>query len=269
MTHPYTRLDAARQRTIQRSIATDRSTVRDGADGWSAAEGWLGMRPEKSLRFADRQEAGHALADQVEAYLTDQKLVDRPLVLGMSRGGVPVAVEVAKALGGDLDIIVTTRIGLPWRAEHIVGALAENGPVVIDYDALAGGKLSVADLGSVVQQQRLEITRQVDLFREGRSRLSVTDRVVIVVDDGMQTGIRARAALRALHADIPAHLVFATPIAAAESFDRLAVEADGLVHVRCPCCFNATGLWYHDLQELNDVDVVETLRRAWTPTAVV
>jgi putative phosphoribosyl transferase len=226
------------------------------------------MRPEESLRFADREEAGIALARSVAAYLDANNLTDRPLVLGMSRGGVPVAAEVARAIGGELDVLVVTKIGLPWRPDFTVGALAENGEPMIDHDALTRASLSVADLGPVVQRQRVEIARQLDLYRDGHPTPPVTDRVVVVVDDGMQTGIRARAALRALHGGFPKHMVFATPVCAAESFDRLAIEADGLVHVRCPCCYSATGLWYRDIHELTDADVIEILRREWVPAGV-
>jgi predicted phosphoribosyltransferase len=225
------------------------------------------MRPDDSMRFADRAEAGRALADQVASYLKDHSFSPPPLVLGMSRGGVPVAAEVARAIDGDLDVIVVVAIGLPWNPDFSVGALAENGPPVINHDALTRANLSVSDLGPVVTAQREEITRQLKVYRSGHPAAAVTDRMVIVVDDGMQTGIRARAALRALHAGMPAHLVFATPVCAAESFDVLAVEADSVVHVRCPCCFSSTGLWYREIHELSDEDVTEALRREWVATA--
>lgn len=223
------------------------------------------MRPDDSLRFADRSDAGRALARQVSSYLAEHRVTDRPLVLGMSRGGVPVAVEVAAELDADLDVMVVVPIGLPWKPEFTVGALAEHGPAIIDHDALARADVTVGDLGPVVEQQRAEITRLLDRYRGGHSVLPVSDRVVIVVDDGMQTGVRARAALRALHSSLPAHLVFATPISAAEATDHLATEADGIVHVRCPCCYNATGLWYRDSPDLTDDDVISALRGAWEP----
>jgi putative phosphoribosyl transferase len=221
------------------------------------------MLPENSMRFADRHEAGRALGEHVAAYLSQHHHVGRPLVLGMSRGGVPVAAEVAHAIGGDLDVIVVVGIGLPWRPDFTVGALAEDGPPMINHDALARADVSVSDLAPVVTRQRAEIARQLALFRDGHPAPSVTDRMVVLVDDGMQTGIRARAALRALHAGFPAHLVFATPVCAAESVDGIATDADAVLHVRCPCCFTSTGLWYRDIHELSDDDVIEALRREW------
>jgi putative phosphoribosyl transferase len=221
------------------------------------------MRPEESMRFANREEAGRDLADQLSLYVKEHGIGERPLVLGMSRGGVPVAAEVARALGGDLDVIVVERIGLPWRPDFVVGALAENGPPMLSHDALARSQMTAEDLAPMIIQQRAEISRQLALYRNGHPTPSVTGRFVIVVDDGMQTGIRARAALRALHSGMPAHLVFATPVCAAESTDSLAVEADGVVHVRCPCCFSSTGLWYRDIHELSDEDVIRALHREW------
>jgi putative phosphoribosyl transferase len=218
------------------------------------------MGPDESERFADRTEAGGALAREVSNYLREHGATGRPLVLGMSRGGVPVAAEVARALGADLDVIVVGPIGLPWRPEFGVGAIAENGPMVINHDALTRADVSSSDLGPVVSAQRIELADLAQRYRDGRPAFDVTDRTVIVVDDGMQTGVRARAALRALHAAMPAHLVFATPVCAAEASGALEIEADGLVHVRCPCCFSATGLWYRDIPELTDADITAVLR---------
>ena len=213
------------------------------------------MVPDESMRFADRAEAGWALAEEVAQYLREHGITERPLVLGMTPGGVPVAAEVARVLGADLDIIVVTKIGTPWHSDQYVGALAENGPPVINHDALARTNLSTHDLTPVVAERRADLDRLAHHYRDGRPMAPVDDRVVIVVDDGMQTGVRARAALRALHTGMPAHLIFATPICAAESTSVLATEADGLVHVRCPCCFSATGLWYRDIHEVTDAEL--------------
>jgi predicted phosphoribosyltransferase len=207
------------------------------------------------MRFTDRAEAGRALAEQVSLYLRDNGITERPLVLGMSPGGVPVAAEVARVLGGDLDIIVVTKIGTPWHSDQYVGAIAENGPPVINHDALARNNLAMHDLTLVVSERRADLERLARRYRDDRPMTPVDNRVVVVVDDGMQTGVRARAALRALHLCMPAHLIFATPVCAAESTNMLATEADGLVHVRCPCCFSATGLWYRDIHDVTDAEL--------------
>jgi putative phosphoribosyl transferase len=214
------------------------------------------MVPDDSMRFADRAEAGCALAEQVDGYLREHGITERPLVLGMSTGGMPVAAEVARILSGDLDVLVVAKISSPWHPEQGIAAVAENGPLVINHDALTRANLSPHDLAPMLVAKRAEIDRLARFYRHGRPMPTVTDRVVVLVDDGMQTGVRARAALRALHAGMPAHLIFATPICAAESTGSLAVEADGLVHVRCPCCFSATGLWYRDNHEVTDAELM-------------
>ena len=217
------------------------------------------MVPDESMRFADRAEAGYALAEQVGGYLREHGITERPLVLGMTTGGVPVAAEVARVLGGDLDVLVVAKITSPWHPEQGVAAVAENGPMVINHDALTRANLSPHDLSPMLVEQRAGIDRLARRYRDGRAMPTATDRVAVVVDDGMNTGVRARAALRALHACMPAHLIFATPICAAESIGSLAIEADGLVHVRCPCCFSATGLWYRDIHEVTDTELMAFL----------
>jgi len=219
------------------------------------------MVPDESLRFADRAEAGSALADEISRYLRENSVTGRPLVLGMSRGGVPVAAEVARAVGADLDVIVVGAIGLPWKPDFKVGAIAESGPLVINHDKMTRADVSTNDLAPAVAAERAELARLADMYRDGRPAVDVADRTVIVVDDGMQTGVRARAALRALHAGMPAHLVFATPVCAAEASGALEIEADGLVHTRCPCCFSATGLWYRDIPDLTDADIAAIMHR--------
>jgi putative phosphoribosyl transferase len=220
------------------------------------------MVPDESERFANRAEAGHALAEQVGLYLREHGITERPLVLGMSPGGVPVAAEVARVLGADLDLVVVAKIGTPWQPDQGVGAIAEHGPLVINHDALTRANTSAQELSPVVAAKRAEIDRLAHMYRDGRAMPTVTDRVVIVVDDGMHTGVRARAALRALHAAMPAHLIFATPVCAAESSSSLEVEADGLVHVRCPCCFSATGLWYRDIHEVTDAELMAIMNES-------
>lgn len=225
------------------------------------------MLPDESERFADRAEAGSALAGEIANYLREHGGSDRPLVLGMSRGGVPVAAEVARAIGGDLDVIVVGAVHSPWKQEFAVGAIAEGGALVINHDAMTRSSLSPAELGPAVTAEKAELSRLGELYRDGRPAADVTDRTVIVVDDGMQTGVRARAALRALHAAMPAHLLFATPVCAAEASGALEIEADGLVHVRCPCCFSATGLWYRDIPELTDGEITAILSQERTLAA--
>jgi len=225
------------------------------------------MWPEESVRFSNREKAGAALAAEVDSYLRDNGFTDRPLVVGVPRGGVPVAAEVARAIGGDLDIVVVGRIGLPWQPEFGVGTVAEAGQPLIDHSALANANLCTSDLGPAVQRQRIEIARRTEQYRRTRPAEPVTGRLVILVDDGVNTGATARAALRALRAAEPAHLVFATPVCAADSYDGIRDEADAVVHVQIPCCSSAFGLWYKDFADVDDDTVSEILDRSWTAPA--
>lgn len=223
------------------------------------------MWPPEDERFADRVAAGRLLGGEVAEHLK-QVLTDdtrAPLVLALPRGGVPVGFEVANAIGADFDIMVTRKIGLPWQPDLHVGAIAEDGPVVYDHNALGGLGLTPSDVSAAVQRERMELLRRRELYRAGRPTPSVAGRTVILVDDGVTTSLVARAAVRAIRAGNPAHLAFAAPVCAAEEVDCLGTEADAVVHIRAPRDFPALGLWYRDHTEFRDSDVAELLGRAW------
>lgn len=227
------------------------------------------MWPPEEERFTDRAEAGRALSAVVSAYLaelpdaTGSGPDERPLILALPRGGVPVGYEVAREIGGDFDVIITRKIGLPWQPEFGVGAIAEDGPPVFDRDALASAGLGTSDVSPAVQRERLEVRRRQERYRQTRPATSARDRVVVLVDDGLHTGMTSRAAIRALRIAGPAHLIFAAPVCAAEAVDWLGDEVDAVIHVHSPREFHALGMWYREFSQITDVDVESILTRAW------
>jgi putative phosphoribosyl transferase len=159
--------------------------------------------------LADRDEAGRALALQVAQYRAADTVSSRPLVLALPRGGVPVAAPVADAIGGDLDIVLARKIGAPGQPELGVGAIAEDGPPVFDDTALHYLGITTDDLADTVEQERAELTRRAHRYRRDQPAPHVADRTVVLVDDGLATGVTAHAAVRWLHTRRPRRLVLA------------------------------------------------------------
>ena len=231
------------------------------------------MWPPEHERFADRTSAGRLLAKAVEEHLNESghlkvKGARKPLVLALPKGGVPVGVAVAEALGAEFDLVISRKIGLPWQADHGVGAIAENGPAVFDLSAVAAVGLSVHDLAPAVQRERVELRRRQERYRGSRPAPDVAGRVVVVVDDGLATGVTARAAARALQAGKPAHLIFAAPVCAAESVDLLAADVDMVIDIHSPREFHALGLYYRNFPAVTDADVRQMCAAAWQATPV-
>lgn len=209
------------------------------------------------MRFRDRYDAGRQLAARLDAYR-----YEKVLVLGVPRGGVEVAYEVARALDAPLDVVVARKIGAPFQPELGVGAIAEDGLPVFDQAALRALRLSAEDLAPVVAREREELRRRVQRYRQGRAAPQVQDRTVLLVDDGLATGVTAHAALRALARRQPQRLVLAVPVCAPDTARRLREDADDVVCVICPRRFAAVGSWYEDFRQTSDETVLGLLERA-------
>lgn len=207
-------------------------------------------------RFSDRIEAGRLLAKQLQDYAADS-----PLVLGLPRGGVPVAHEVASALKAELDVWIVRKIGAPWNPEVGVGAVAEGGYVYLNQEILDGIGLSGPALTAAIDEQRREVEARVVKFRGSHPPPALRDRVVIVVDDGIATGGTVRAAVRSIRAQQPKTLVLAVPVAAADLASTLTSEVDRFVCLRTPRNLYAIGLWYDDFTQVPDREVLALLQR--------
>lgn len=214
------------------------------------------MRP---LRFADRVEAGRALADRLlEAFGGRDDVV----VLGLPRGGVPVAAEVARTLRAPLDVLMVRKLGAPGQAELAIGAIAEDGVRLVNEDVLLSLGLGLDAIDRVVAEEQPELERRLRAYRGNRAAVSVAGRTVILVDDGLATGASMEAACRAVAARGAARLIVAVPVAAREACNRLRALAHEVVAVATPSPFWAVGVWYVDFTQTTDEQVVDALAAA-------
>lgn len=205
-------------------------------------------------RFADRRDAGRRLAA-----LLDRLRHESPVVVGIPRGGVPVAAEVARALGAPLDVVLVRKIGAPRNPEYGIGALAENDVLVIDEESVRRLRLSPAELDAVVERARRELAERSASRYAKRPRLAVAGRTVLLVDDGLATGHSAQAAACSLRERGAARVILAVPVAAPASAHELRQWVDGVVCVQTPAELWAIGLWYEDFSPTSEEEVAALL----------
>jgi putative phosphoribosyl transferase len=209
--------------------------------------------------FHDRVDAGRLIGDLLHAAGLGG---DEVVVLGLPRGGVPVASEVARRLGAPLDVIFVRKLGVPSEPELAMGALGEDGVRVVNEGVMASAALSGSDIGPIVRREEAELERRARRYREGRPRLNLQGRRAIIVDDGIATGSTARAACRVARAHGAARVVLAVPVAPKATVLALQDECDDLFSVASPESFSAVGEWYDDFSPTSDAEVVELLRNA-------
>ena len=202
------------------------------------------------MHFADRTQAGQALAQKLQRYRDDADVV----VLGLPRGGVPVAFEVAQALHAPLDVFIVRKLGLPGHEEFAMGAIASGGVIVMNPD-LAGSHVSEASIEAVIARERIELDRREELYRGSLPPLSVENRIAILVDDGLATGSTMLAAATAVKRQRPKRIVVAVPVAATETCQAFRSEVDDVVCAVTPEPFRAVGLWYRDFSQVTDAEV--------------
>lgn len=203
------------------------------------------------MRFRDRRDAGRAVARLLSAYADRSDVI----VLGLPRGGLPVAAEIARELNAPLDAFLVRKLGVPGHEELGFGAIAEGGVRVLNEPLVADLDLSPRVVEHIAELEGLELARRQQLYRNGRSAPSLRDRVVIIVDDGLATGATMEAAIAAARQQRPSRVVVAAPVGARESCDRLRRLADELVCAAMPEPFEAVGLWYEDFRQTTDEEV--------------
>jgi putative phosphoribosyl transferase len=205
-------------------------------------------------RFADRHDAGRRLARLLERFREE-----RPVILGMPRGGVPVAAEIADALGAPLDVAVVRKVGAPRNPEFAIGAVAEGGVEVLSAQAVAALGLSETTVRRLLAGAELELAATTSRYRAGRAPADLAGRTAILVDDGLATGRSARAALLSVHGRGAARAILAVPVAARESVGALRGLAEEVVCVELPESLFAVGLWYEDFRPTSDEEVAAIL----------
>jgi len=211
--------------------------------------------------FHDRTQAGRLLAAQLTPYAQR----DDVLVLALPRGGVPVAYEVARALDAPLDVYVVRKLGVPGQEELALGAIASGGVRVLNPDVVSALRISEAEIDAITAREQAELERRERLYRGDRALPAVSERTVILVDDGLATGATMRAAVQALRQLRPRRLVVAVPTGAPETCADLEREVDQLLCLISPEPFYGVGFWYDHFTQTPDTEVTRLLREAASP----
>jgi putative phosphoribosyl transferase len=207
--------------------------------------------------FEDRRDAGRRLAGKLSRFEDE-----RTVVFALPRGGVPVGYEISRSLGAPLDVFVSRKLGAPGQPEFGIGAVAAGGVRVLNKDVVR--RLGIPDdyVQKITAQELAEVGRRLRYFRGERPEMEVGGRTAILVDDGLATGVTARAAVQALRSRKPRRLVLAAPVCAAQTADLFLRTVDDLVCLESPSDLGAIGYWYRNFEQTSDEEVVELLERA-------
>ncbi len=209
------------------------------------------------MLFKDRREAGEMLAERLEIYKGRD-----PLVLAVPRGGVVVAEQIHNKLGGELDLIITRKIGAPHRSELAIGATGSNGVVMLNDELISRLGVFPDYVKKEAAKEQTEIARRLQLYRGEKKLPQVEGRLVVVVDDGVATGYTMLAALGSIRQQGPAELALAVPVGPPETFARLKKEVSALVYLEAPVDFAAVGQFYRNFEQVGDDEVIAILQRA-------
>lgn len=214
------------------------------------------IRTEHLMRFQDRRDAGRHLAERLRHFAGRSDVV----VLGLPRGGVPVAAEIAAVLRTPVDVVNVRKLGVPGHEEFAMGAIAVGGVRVLDERSIERLGIPRAAVEQVAEDERFELARREQRYRHGRPPAPLGGRTVILVDDGLATGLTMQAAIRSVRALGPARVVVAVPVAPRDALDALTTLADDVVCLHVPEPFFAVGSWYDDFAPVDDAEVEACLR---------
>ena len=207
--------------------------------------------------FRDRREAGRLLGER----LAELKL-DRPVVLALPRGGVPVADEVARELKAPMDVLLVRKLGVPHNPEFAFGAIGEDGARVVNAGVVRQLRISADDITQVESRERRELLRRVKQYRDDAPPMAITGRTVVIVDDGLATGATALVAVDIARRRGAGTVIVAVPVAPPETVDKLSSVADEVISLLIPGAFRAVGEWYVHFDQTTDEEVTSLLRKA-------
>ena len=208
--------------------------------------------------FTDRRHAGRVLASRLTKYAGRNDVI----VLALPRGGVPVASEVASALSAPMDVFLVRKLGTPGHRELAMGAIASGGVRVVNEDVVRWYGISEAAIDRIAREEQEELERRERAYRDDRPAPDLTNKIVVLIDDGLATGSTMRAAAQAVQAHRPARVVIAVPVGAPQTCAELAVSADEVICVRMPEPFSAVGQWYLNFEQTDDAEVRELLQKS-------
>jgi putative phosphoribosyl transferase len=206
--------------------------------------------------FENRADAGRRLAEQLKPYHKEN-----PLILALPRGGVPIGYEVAKALHAPLDVFVVRKVGSPWNPEYGIGAVA-SGVLVLDKASLQELGITPYEVQDIIEREQEELNRRQRLYRESEDFPTLTDKTVILVDDGVATGVTIRVAIQAIKQLKPKKLILAVPVGARETVMLLRKQVDDLICLEMPSHFFAVGSHYIKFPQVSDEEVITLLKQA-------
>jgi putative phosphoribosyl transferase len=206
-------------------------------------------------KFENRHSAGKLLAEVLMPYAERRDVI----VLGLPRGGVPVAYEIAKALHLPLDVFIVRKLGVPNQSEYAMGAIAMNNITVLNNEVVREMRITHNEIDQVLAAEQQELKRREKIYRHGRQPLNVTGKIIILVDDGIATGASMRVAVRALRTLHPAFIIIAVPVVEKSVLAKLALAADKVVCLAKPVDFKAVGAHYEDFEQTNDQEVLRLL----------